>query len=216
MTALEIKAKLAGPVALPEHPIALDALLAYAVCLRDEIPLATTPADIVPIEIPIEREPAGRFHLASVGFYEIDCAEKRHIHKRAPMEQFQSLGTVRRVQITAGPNKSYRIPFELLHMVDDTITWWCCGDGGEIEALLSLVHYLGKKRSVGHGKVVRWTIEAMEPWEGFPLVRDGKPLRNLPADWPGVRGELAYANLTYPYWRRDSEEVCWCPPVAGW
>lgn len=218
MTPLQVTARIAGPIALPERPIALDALLAYAVCLRDGIPPATLASEVQPVEIPVEREPGGRFHLASVGHYEIEQASLKHIHKRAPIEQYQALGSdkIRRVQITAGPNKSYRIPFELLHLVDDSITWWCVGEQGEIEALLQLVHHLGKKRSVGHGKVVRWTIEEMEPWDGFPVAVDGKPLRNLPADWLGLSDPvLAHGNLTYPYWRHDTEEICACPLVAG-
>lgn len=218
MNPLRITAKLRGAIALPERPLALDALLAYAVCVRDAIPMATVPSELVEVDIPVEKEPGGRFHLSTVGIYELDSAALRYVNKRAPVEQYQTIGSdkIKRVQITAGANKSYRIPMETLYLVDDTITWWCIGDENEIRSLLVLIHHLGKRRAVGLGQVARWDIEAMEPqqcWDGFPAVLDGMPLRNLPPDHPGVLPEAmrGYANITYPYWRRDTETLCAMP-----
>ena len=217
MTPLRVTARLAGVICLPTYPLALDALLAYAVCVRDGIQPATLPSELVDVEVPLQRSACGAFHLASCGAYKLERAELRHIHKRAPIEQYQAIGgdKIKRVMITAGPNKSYRIPLETKHLVNDTIEWWCVGDAEQIESLLSLIHYLGKRRGVGLGRVSKWTIEAMGPrqlWEGFPVVRSGKPLRNLPPDWPGlVDPECAYANLTYPYWVGATEQLCAVP-----
>lgn len=214
MTPLQVIARVAGPIALPNHPLALDALLASQVALRDGLPVPRHADDCQPIEIPIQREPRGRFHLCSHGSFEWDRHALRYINRRAPIEQYQTLGNdrLRRVQITAGPNKSYRIPMETGHIVNDEMTWWCIGDAGAIRELLSRVLYLGKKRSVGLGRVSAWSVVACLTWPGFPVVRNGKPLRPLPTDWPGLeRPRCGYANLTYPYWAHEREELLAIP-----
>ena len=92
------------------------------------------------------------------------------------------------------------------------MTWFALGDRNGVEALLTWVHYLGKKRSVGLGKVLAWHVVDVEPWPGFPVLRDGAPLRALPLDWPGL-GEHRrdFRVLAPPYWERWREEECAVP-----
>ena len=55
-------------------------------------------------------------------------------------------------------------------------------------------------------------MKECEPWDGFPVMRDGKPLRPLPPDWPGlVDPEMGYSCVTYPYWLAEAEDVCAVP-----
>jgi hypothetical protein len=211
---LAITARLQGAVALPYGPLALDSLLAAAVARRDGIPPALSPAEVQPIEIPVEREPGGRFHLASFSVSETECIERRWVNRRFPLAEAQAMGDakLRRILISAGPCKSYRLPLETRHMVDDELRWWCIGEREEIEPLLAITSYIGKKRGVGRGRVVRWTVEPCELWDGFPVVRDGKPLRPLPPDWPGLDDPaMAYRTLTYPYWIHAEEKLCAVP-----
>ena len=152
--------------------------------------------------------------MASMAEYRVEERALRYLTKRAPIEQYQTIGSakIRRVDITAGENKSYRLPMETLYLVGDRLEWWCIGDAGEIRSLLALVAYLGKKRAVGLGKVREWLVEPCATWPGFPVMRDGHALRNLPLDTPGlVDAETAYAVLTYPYWRHEAEELCEVP-----
>lgn len=210
---LEVVARLSGPVAIPQHSLALDALLAWAVCQRDAIPPAYTADEVVDIEVPLEREPGGRFHLASIAEYRVERREKRWMNRRPVVEQAQERGnrSRKRMQISAGPDKGYRVPYEVLYLVEDEMRWWCRGDAEEIRSLLRIVTHLGKKRSVGLGAVSSWSVERCEEWGvGFPVVRDGFPLRNLPMDWPGIV-DAAYTGvepLTYPYWLRERSEHC--------
>lgn len=216
MECLRVTATLAGGVVIPEAPIALDALLAWAACARDGVPPATTNAEIVPVEIPVQRSECGRVYLASCARYEVELRDKRYKNKRAPIEEFKHLGDakIKTVKISAGANKSYRIPREVLFLVDDVITWWCVGDAEAIRSLLALVHFVGKDRSVGNGKVIAWDVTPeASPWPGFPVVAEGEPLRNLPLDWPGIGGEFSgYGVLTPPYWDHSREELCLLPP----
>lgn len=215
MTPLSVTAHMRGPVCLPNGPIALDALLASAVCTRDGLEPALTASECTPIGIPVAMEPGGRFHLASVSHGAFEEREGRWVNRRFPVPEAQAMGDarLRRIQITAGACKSYRLPLEVQHLAGDVLRWWCLGDVDVIRQLLDLVGYVGKKRSVGLGRVVRWDVSECEAWDGFPVLRDGYPLRPLPVDWPGlsVSAERAYRVMTYPYWRRSMEELCAVP-----
>lgn len=216
MRPLAITAWLRGGIALPRGPLALDALLAWRVS-QD---LALTPPrsadECERIDIPVQLEPGGRFHLCSFSESSPEAFEVRYVNRRAPLEQYQLRGNakVRRVQITAGPDKSYRNPLEVQYVAGDSLRWWCVGDADAIAELLSRVFYLGKKRNIGLGRVARWDVAPCEPWgDGFPVVRDGAPLRPLPLDWPGLGSNppQAFRTLTYPYWDHAREELCACP-----
>jgi CRISPR type IV-associated protein Csf3 len=215
-----VVAHLAGAVSIPTGRIALDSLLASAVATRDGITPATVPSEIVPIEIPVAREREGRFHLASFSSGRLERREHRFINRRFPIAEAQERGNtkLKTVNITTGPGKSYRIPLENGHIEQDTLTWWCIGDRTEIEALLQLVSYVGKKRSVGLGRVREWVVEQTDPWgDGFPVVLDGLPLRPLPLDWPGIdeaRAARGLSALSYPYWVQTSRVSCWLPEAA--
>lgn len=217
MTPLEIIARLRGPIALPNGPLHIDALLAWAVCQREQRPPPRHADDCDPVEIPLAREPGGRFHLCSSSLLAWEERELHWVNRRAPVEQYQAIGDekIRRVQITAGPDKSYRIPMETGHVVDDAVTWYALGDADGVADLLGDVGYLGKRRAVGFGRVVEWRVAECAPWDdGFPVVRDGKPLRTLPEDWPGlVDPPLAYRTLTFPYWDHAREELLACPSL---
>lgn len=202
MQPLMVTARLAGAISMPARPVALDALLAYAVVLRDHITPASTPDEVVPIEIPIEREPGGRFHLCSHAVYAVEQAELRWKNRRPVVPEAQAMGRFKRMQINAGHSKGYRVPYEATHLEDDELRWWAYGDCDKVLDLLGLISHVGKMRAVGLGRVVEWQAETCEPWDdGFPVVLDGRPLRPLPTDWPGLAEDVAVerCTLTYPY-----------------
>jgi len=210
-----VTAYLAGPVCLPTRHLALDGLLAWAIAARDGLPPPAVASDCQPIEIPIAREPGGRFHLCSHAVYTPEVHEHRWLNRRFPLPEAQSFGSakLRTVRINGGPCKSYRLPLDTMWLVGDRIDWWCVGDPDAIAELVDLVGYVGKKRATGLGKVARWTVNECDPWgPGYPVVRDGRPLRPLPLDWPGItESATAYQCLTYPYWDHQAEELCAVP-----
>ena len=118
-----------------------------------------------------------------------------------------------KIDTSAGQSRSYRIPHEVCWAKNDTITWYTLGDPDPIRDLLVWATHLGKKRGSGRGSVLRWAVESTEPWgEGFPIVRDQKPMRPLPPDWKGLQNpKFQYATLTYPYYRHEHEVLCAVP-----
>ena len=215
MRPLRVEATLAGygGVVL-SRPIHLDALLGAAIVLRDDIPRARSAAECVELPIPLAQERG--IYLASASEYAVEEHSLGWTTKRFPVDMAQMMGdeSIHKIQITAGINKSYRLPVDVCHLEHDRIVWWCIGDREEIEALLSLVHSVGVKRRSGYGEVVRWTVEGCEPWgEGFPVHRHGYPTRNLPIDWPGLSEDApqAYAVVSAPYWDMAREALCAVP-----
>lgn len=217
MIPLRVTAELSGPICLPDGLIALDSLLASQVALRQGL-MALDAQSCVEIEIPVQRSECGRFHLCSHSVCEAEAHEKQFTNKRPAIEQFQAFGNekLRRVDIATGPNKGYRIPRVATHLRGDRIDWWCVGDREQIKQLLSTVTHLGKKRGVGLGRVARWIVDPCEPWyDGFPVVLHGKPMRPLPANYPGLENpRLEYRTLSYPYWDHSQEDLIAYPGGA--
>lgn len=206
MTPLVITARLLEGF-VSSNPIHLDAVLAGAYAAREGMLLAPlTLADVKPITLPLQRSECDRYWLASVGVYQDKCSELRHWHWRAPFVEYARLGDpkkCKRVQLTTGENKSYRVPYELRVPVDGAIRWWAIGDREEVAGLLRLIHYLGKRRGSGKGRVAAWDVAECESWgEGFPVRHEGVPLRNIPAE----RGAMLRAEP--PYWMREGRMPC--------
>lgn len=217
MTPLHVVAHVAEGVVL-RAPLMLDALLAWAVATEQRLLPPLAGQDPEPIEIPIQREAGGRFHLCSEGFAIVADHEQRYKQRRAPIQQMARMGTdkLRRVDIASGPNKGYRVPYELQLLDGGRIEWWCVGEPIEIRRLLGLVRYVGKHRGSGKGRLdihgTPWIVEPCETWDGFPIVRAGKPLRPLPLDWPGLSApRQGFRTTTYPSWNHANETLCAIP-----
>lgn len=213
---LRVVARLAEAITVGE-PIMLDGLLAWVEANQERrIPPMRGERPAARIEIPIARTEDGAFHLCSQAHGASIASELRHYHWRAPVQEMARMGNgaIRRVDTTGGANKGLRIPYRL-ELVPE-LEWWCVGDAERIRGLLHFVHYLGDARGRGHGKLLLherpWTVEPCETWPGFPLVRDGLPLRPLPQDWPGLEDPpLGYRVTTYPYWRHAEAVLCAVP-----
>ena len=201
---------------IPDGYVHLDALLAWAVAARDGLPPPLSADAIVPIEIPVEHETGGRFHLASASIMVPEARATIHLQRRFPTAEAGRMTTMRRVNLAAGPQKNYRIPMEVTYAAGGEVTWYALGEQRTIEELLSLVTHLGKKRSAGHGIIRGWRMEPCETWPGFPtLAADGAALRHLPINWPGLgTHRRQIGRLTYPYWTFREETEVAAPMVA--
>lgn len=220
MEPLEIRAELYGRVMLPaEGVIHLDALLMAAVARIECRPLALDETQLAEIPIPVARSACGRYYLASASVSHVRAREVRWINKRFPIAEWQQLGagkSAQRVQVSAGPSKSFRTPAEAHRLEGDQLTWWCVGERDAIDRLLGAITSVGRLRGHGEGEVRTWAVEPCEPWgEGFPVLSaDGSALRTLPLDTPGLGEHVPrFGNLAPPYWRRTTEELVAAPMV---
>lgn len=215
MTPLRVSCNVPGEMILPDGYLHLDALLAWAACQRDGIPPALTPDDIVPIEIPIER--AGPIHMASASVMDVEARATIHLVRRFPTQEAARMSTMTRVNLAAGAQKNYRIPIEAVYPRGGLVEFFAVGERVEVAELLALVTHLGKKRSVGHGRILGgWKVEECDTWSGFPVLgRDGSAIRHLPIGWPGLGAHhRRIGRLSYPYWSFADEQEIAAPLVA--
>lgn len=213
MTPLRITAKLQDAIVLTTGTLALDGLLASMYAMVNRLPPIAEPFAVFPL--PLKREPKRRFDLASFAVPMMDQYETTHEHKAFPVRAARAWSTVKRVDQKAGINKSHRMPLALSHSATDALVWWCIGEQNGIENLLQYCHHLGKKRAHGMGRVLSWDVSPCETWDGFPVVLSGRPLRNLPTDWPGLDDpDTRTTRLTYPYWPKASgQQLCAVPDI---
>lgn len=214
MSPLRVVAELSEPVSFSFGTVALDALLASQVARRDGRPPMRRgePSDYTPVP-PIAPHPSG-YYLASWALPgRLAWSMATHIHKPAPADWYLRLctGKVRRIDIGTGPDKAYRLPRHRQRFTD--LTWWCIGDAEAIRLLLLGVTRVGSHRRDGIGKVRSWTVEPCDTWDGFPVMRDGIPLRSLPLDTSGLStsARSGYAALRFPYWEPLNQEMVAIP-----
>ncbi|MBW2084456.1 MAG: hypothetical protein JRI54_00270 [Deltaproteobacteria bacterium] len=83
-----------------------------------------------------------------------------HWHKRLDFDDAQKyidFGKKRgKVNVKSGQYKNYRMP--LVTYLMPKLEWYAVGEKNKIEILLKYVTHIGKKRSQGFGRVVRWTV----------------------------------------------------------
>lgn len=211
---LVVTARLEAGAVLTRPPM-LDSLLEWVVHNRAGRRLPPARGEsCTPLDVPLALSDCGRYRLCSAAQYRAELHEVRHKHRRAPWIEYARLGSdkIRRVDTSAGANKSYRVPFVVVHPESDTLVWYAVGDLEDVRDLVSEVHYLGRHRSSGKGRVLGWEVAPSAVWPGFPVEHDGHPLRPLPdADGFGRRG---FAVLMPPYWDTTREEPCRLP--AHW
>jgi CRISPR type IV-associated protein Csf3 len=214
-TPLVVTATLCESIVLRRRPM-LDGILAAVVAMRQGLVPIGNPLDWPELPIPVAKSPCGRYWLASAGHFDSDAHYVSHKHRRAPWVEYARLGapSIRRVETACGEDKSYRTPYSSSLLADDRIVWWCLGGPEAVADLLSDCHYLGRFRGAGHGRVrLPWSVEPCESWPGFPVLRDGMPLRPLPLDVEGLApsARRGYHGLIPPYWCHEREGLAAVP-----
>jgi hypothetical protein len=214
---LRVIADMMSRTVVSDDGLHLDSLLMAAVAKRDDLPplLSQRQAiDAEPLSIPIALSECGRYYRATAALGSVEARENRYLNRRFPLHESIALGddSFRRVQLSSSACKGFRVPVESSHV--DRWTWYAVGDLEAVRELVPLVTRLGKRRAVGEGLVRAWTVEACEPWDGaFPVLDvAGMPLRNVPADMPGLsdRYVARIGRLMPPYWLRHDEHEVAC------
>lgn len=213
---LRITARLMGPIVVSDPPVHLDALLTMAVAKREGRPPVCAPIDVLramresPIDLPLARSACGRFYLATRMLGETESHQLRYVQRRFPVSQVIARGSAKRLARSAGEHKDFRSAIQVAHVTEPT--WYAVGDADAVRGMLGWITGLGRRRAVGHGAVISWTVEPCESWgAGFPVLDvEGRPLRNVPLDVPGLAEnvEVRIGRVAPPYWLQvDEEEI---------
>lgn len=211
MTPLLVRCHVPQAVSLRSGVLMLDALLMAMVARRDGLPpVETARAEGLPMTPPIPVAEAHGVYQVSEGRARFAERELRNKNRRPPIVELLHLAPrTGRADISTGPNKAYRVPYETGFLAEP-LTWYCLGDAEGIRALLALCTAVGRMIGVGYGRVERWEVAPCETWPGFPVLRAGRPLRPLPLDYPGVtEGVQRWGVYRPPYWEYAREEAVW-------
>lgn len=223
-----VKARLGGQLA--GEPPRLDALLEWCVSLhyhgavsgyKVDRKLPAPPQGVIPI--PVLRRPLGEWSKACVSDPILSAADVdtvEHIAKRIGVEKANLLATsARRVVETRNSwTKSYRLPMRTRKA--ETVAWFVLS-GSRRELLKTLrrhVAFVGKKVSVGYGRVAEWTVERVDedftwfaPTEHGPLLMATLPVGDwLPDNLIGARRDFGSCVAPYFHPERYTDIVCPC------
>jgi len=216
--ALIVRARLAAPLA-GDAPH-LDALLEWAMSLHHpraepgykvDRRLAAPPAGAIPIPL-ARRDVAGwPIPLCSSPIVGVNDAEAvEHYAKRIDPDRAGLLAPdARTVMATTNTwTKSYRLPLRV-RLVSE-VAWFAVGNRKSILGLLRRdVHAIGKKVSIGYGRVREWIVDRVDadlswfaPTEyGTLLMRPLPAEMELPGDLIGHRPD--FGACCPPYWHPD-------------
>lgn len=86
-------------------------------------------------------------------------ASKEYWHRRYPSDRVE-FGHKLNTTLSAGRYKEYRTPVQA-HQTQ-TLEALCIGNALEVERLLAVVTHVGKKGSMGYGRVARWSVAATQ------------------------------------------------------
>lgn len=129
--------------------------------------------------------------------------------KRMAVEHSDLLAEKNRTQVAVGNNvfKSYRLPLRIRRV--RKIVWFALASRKPTLAVLKSITYLGRKGSIGYGRVERWEAEPVgEDWSWFAESDSGPVLMRplpfcgeLPVNLCGYRRDFGACQP--PMWHPD-------------
>ena len=213
-TPLQIVLDVIPPIYIASPWLHLDSILSY-LCLRDALsdlfycmPTEET-IDVSLLNLPLKR--TSDVYHSSVGIYADNVKLYRDtIYKRFTDKETHKLTHRQqkgRIKTNQGHFKDFMINLPII--ITDTITFYCNGDKKELERLLSHLTSIGKKTSIGSGRIRNITIT--ETNEDYSFFKENHIMRPIPAtmDVPVFEG-MIFQQQPYkpPYW--DKNNVCMC------
>lgn len=205
------------PLYLANPWIHFDSILSY-LCLRDALDdlFYCMPTEeilnVSLLDLPLKK--TNDVYHSSVGLYSENAKLYRDtIYKRftdketAKLTKKQQKG---RIKTNKGHFKDFMINLPIL--ITDKVTFYVNGDKKELTRLLSHLTHIGKKTSIGGGRIDNIIIS--ETSEDYSFYKDGKILRPIPCSmkiplFPGMSmQEQAYKP---PYWDKNNVTMCYVP-----
>lgn len=201
--------------------IFLDAILYHAWFLRHMPEVFDGLVDagqVKHVGLPLTQLPNNRYK-ATCGFYrEYDqqvehWTRKPNLHGLDAEEYADFAGKRGKVNQSAGEHRAYRVP-NVIRTVGP-IEFYAVGNPKEVEDMLNLIKYLGKKPAMGWGNVRQWTVEEIE--EDYTTMGPYGLMRPIPADELDFCGDeylIRSCGIRPPYWKPVNQVPCYVPNVV--
>jgi len=215
---LRIEIKIKPPLYMANPWIHFDSLIA-SLCMRDALgeDFYVLPSDktinINNLRLPIQQ--TGELYHASVSIF-----QQPELHKTTIFKRFSDMQTYHfskkqqqsRIRTNSGYFKDFML--SLPTIVSDTVYFYCCADKKEIQRLLSNLTHLGKKTSVGGGRIREINITSTA--EDYSMYKDGEVMRPIPTKVdprPVIQEGMRWSQSTYkpPYWDKSQTTLCRMP-----
>ncbi len=164
-------------------------------------------------QLPFLKMSYGIYHTSNP-IYEISHISNETIIKSFNLDMFIDLDgdMIRHKTITnnrSGKYKQHKVDFEVIFTKQ--ISYYICASFEEIEQLLSKLNYIGKKVSIGWGKIKSIDIEEID--EDLSLYMNNIPNRHLPdiKKYQSKNMKKVFMPLTPPYWKTtDNIALVYC------
>lgn len=159
----------------------------------------------------------GIYHTSFPVFEDVKYYQKEQLIKKFDHDMYAKYGFVTQkngkgkevMNTTSGKYKNWFFNYERLLM--KSIVYYVRGDLKTIEQLLEGLKFLGKKTSLGWGKIKNLEIQKIS--KDYSIIRNGKLMRNIPVkNTLYIKSDCkALFRLTHPYWSRDKKVDCFMP-----
>ena len=208
---LVITAEIVTPLLPAERDCThLDSVLSFAALTTHPVASDYERVAVVPLPLYLAWvSPEGRPLWACTPLMPVGAglATREYWHKRYPSHR-ADFGDRLNAVTSAGRWKEYRVPVHAQHV--DRLHALAIGHAGETEKLLRVVTHIGKKGSMGYGRVARWTVTS-----GAHSLADVLALRAVPVAYYEGRQPIGALALnrgwTAPYWYSPWWADCMVP-----
>jgi CRISPR type IV-associated protein Csf3 len=153
----------------------------------------------------------GIYHCSNP-IYKINYIDNDFLTKNFDNNMFEELGdkphTASVHNKLSGRYKSWLESYETTNV--DKVHFYIHANFEMIEKLFTNLRYIGKKASLGYGKIKKITLEEID--EDYSLVKDNQAMRHLPNidKYSNLENKnKALMVLTHPYWKNsNNKDIC--------
>lgn len=129
---------------------------------------------------------------------------KAEVRKKPELAGMRRYAADRTVELGAGPLKAYDLAFPTAFA--PMLHWYAFGGEDEVRRLLTThIQALGKKHNLGHGTVMRWTVEPCA--EDRSVVDGDRIMRRMPVQ-SCLAGHLHHGAIRPPYHHHSRVVEC--------
>lgn len=204
-----VTAHLATPLA--NDPPQLDGLLVYAQSRNHDCDRSRPAPPQEKGRIPLAREWIGEWLIYHASSPIVGYANEStdYYHRQFPVNKSDLLRPDRQLVIATGNSwtKSYRLPLRARSV--DRVRWFVLGVGSPLRRVLKTIRAIGKKTSIGYGRVREWTVEPVDhDYSWFVPLSGGQrvlmrplPLSLMAEDVIGARRD--FGACVPPYWHPE-------------